>query len=171
MHDSPQHHHLPQQAHVFVQARPALLAQIVRIPPNKGNVSYGQLICTEQDKANVFEIISTMAGNGKITLLIRQGHLKELGAQINHLHPLKFLEIIFTSEHLKGCITSIFEDYFKRNGFMDGLGPSLTNESDKGKLSQHIPFFAKEVNVAPEALQPYILACDWENLVRYLIAQ
>ena len=164
-----QHPHPPEQAYVFVQVPPALLAQIVKIPPNKGNVSYQQLVCTEQDQAHVFEIISTMSENGKLSLLLKQSHLKELGAQINHLHPFKFLEVIFTNDHLKTCMPSIFDDYFKRNGFMEGLGPSLTNEADKGKLDQHVIHFAKEVNVSPEALQPYVTARDWENLVRYLI--
>ena len=77
-------------------------ASILKKPPVKPmDIAYKDLVCTEQDKAIVYEIISTMADNGKLSLLFKQAHLKEIGAQINHLHPLKFLSAIFSEPHLK----------------------------------------------------------------------
>jgi len=145
-------------------------ASIIKKPPTKlVETSFKELTCTEEDQANVAEIINTMAENGKITLLFKQTHLKEVGAQINHLHPLKFLSSIFSREDLKASMPQIWGDYFKRTSLLDGLVPSLTREANKGKLEQYLVDFAEEVNVTPESIKPYFDAQDWENLVLYLI--
>jgi len=147
-------------------------ASIIKFPPSgEKTVTYQELICTDQDKANIYEIITTLADNGKLSLLLKSGHLKQLGAQINHVHPLKFMSTIFSNPRLRMCMPDIFNDYFKRNGFMDGLGPSLERESDKGKLEQYITDFAAELNVMPDGLRDFFKARDWENLVRHLMMQ
>ncbi len=63
----------------------------------------------------------------------------------------------------------IWDDYFKRNGFLDGLGPSLFREAEKGKLDLYLEPFAKEIGLQKEDLKPYTDVHDWENLVLYLI--
>jgi hypothetical protein len=147
-----------------------MMASIIKKPPAKPTETpYKELVCTEQDKAYIYEIISTMAEYGKIHLIFKQSQLKEMGAQINHVHPLKFLSSIFSDSYLKSCMAHVWADYFKKNGFLDGLAPSLTRESEKGKLTQYLSEFAKEVGVKEESLRPYFEARDWENLVLFLI--
>jgi len=156
---------------IINQASPTLspIASMIKFPPVAKSEKYTDLICTEQDRSNIYEIISTMGEYGKLSLLMKQSHLKNLGAQINHVHPLKFLSTILTNPHLKECLTDIFDDYFKRNGFMDGVGPSLSREAEKGKLNQYIAEFAAEVNVSPEKITKYFQNQNWEGLVRFLI--
>ncbi len=131
--------------------------------------SHDWQFCSETDRENINEIITTLAQNGKVKLLFKQNHLKELGAQIDHLHPLKLLSTIFTSPELKSHMTGIFNDYFKRNGFMDGIGPSLDSKSEAGDLNQYIEKFAQEVNVPSENIKPFFENKDWEGLIEYLI--
>ncbi|MES2272648.1 MAG: hypothetical protein V4487_00450 [Chlamydiota bacterium] len=147
------------------------LASIIKLPPAKtGEVAYKDLACSQQDLASIAEIVTTLAENGKISLLLtHQSHLKFLGAQINHVHPLKLLATVITDVHLKNCMNEIFGDYFKRNGFMDGLGPSLERELEKGKLDQYLKDFSLEVGIPMETLKSYVAARDWENLVRFLL--
>jgi len=147
-----------------------LAASIIKKPPAKATeITYNDFVCTEQDKSNVYEIISTMATTGKVSLLFNQSHLKELGTKINHLHPLKFLAAIFTNPELKAHMADVWNDSFKKNGFLNGLAPSLTREAEKGKLQSHIADFANEVGVSEEDLQDYFEERDWKNLVYYLI--
>jgi hypothetical protein len=147
-------------------------ASIIKFPPTKTeDLAYNDLVCTEQDKANIYEIIVTMAEKPKLKLLFIQDHLKQIGAQINHVHPLRFLGTIFSNSRLKESMFTIFDDYFKRNGFMDGLGPSLTNEAEKGKLDQYLNDFSMEVNASPNEIHPHFKSRDWESLVRYLMQQ
>jgi hypothetical protein len=148
----------------------SILGSIIKFPPNKGpGETYVDLVCTDEDQANIYEIISTIADNGKLSLLLKQSYLKNLGAQVNHVHPLKFLSTIFTNHTLKEQMYDIFDDYFKRNGFLDGLVPSLNREADKGKLEQYVGDFSKDLELSPENLLPFFQKRDWENFVRYLI--
>lgn len=110
-----------------------------------------------------------MSENGKLSLLLKQSYLKNIGAQINHVHPLKFISTIVTNPRLKTCMNEIFDDYFKRNGFMDGLGPSLSREADKGKIDPFLNDFSAEVKVPVESMRPYFQNRDWEGLVRFLM--
>lgn len=147
-----------------------LSASIIKKPPAKtGEQTYKDLACTDEQKACVYEIISTMAENGKLSLLFKQNHLKGLGDRISDLHPMKFLETIFTDPYLKTCMMTIWGDSFKRNGFLEGLGPSLTRETEKGKLMAHLPEFGTAIGISSEYLKPYFDAMDWENLVLFLI--
>lgn len=147
----------------------SILSSIIKFPPEKKSDAYADLVCTEQDQANIYEIITIMADHGKLSLLLKKSYLQNLGAQISHVHPLKFLSTIVTHPRLRSCLHDIFGDYFKRNGFMDGIGPSLTREVEKGKLDQYIDDFAKEVAVPREKLNKYFQNRDWEGLVRVFI--
>lgn len=143
---------------------------VVKIPPAKTqDEAYSELTLTEQDRTIIYEIIKTIADNGKLTLLFKQNHLKQLGTQINHVHPLKFLSAIFTHPELKICMIDVYDDYFKKTGFLDGLAPSLTREAEKGKLTQYLDDFAADLQVSLDGIKPYFQSGDWEELVRYLI--
>ena len=52
---------------------------------------------------------------------------------------------------------------------MEGLGPNLSKESEKGKLDQYIGDFAAEVQVQADAIRPYFQQGDWDGLVEHLI--
>jgi hypothetical protein len=147
------------------------LASFIRVLPadGGGNIPYNELVCSEKDQENIAFIITTMAENGKLTLLFRKGELNRIGAEINHVHPFKFLGTVFANDELKAHMREIYKDYFKWNGFMDGLGPSLTNKADQDKLGQYLEEFATEARVPAQELTGYINSKDWESMVRYLM--
>lgn len=145
-------------------------ASIIRRPPVKASeLKYNDLLCTEEQKAYIYEIVSAMGEKGKLSLLFQQDHLKELGERVNDVHPLKFLEVVFTNPYLKNCMMVVWNDRFKRNGFLEGLIPSIAREIEKGKFQIYIPDFAKEIGVNPEHLQGFIVTQDWENFIAFLI--
>ncbi|MBI3508977.1 MAG: hypothetical protein HY069_05035 [Chlamydiia bacterium] len=176
-------HYTPPQQYVqyLLPAHFQQLASIIKIPPAEtSDSSYKSLLCTQEDKDMIDELITTLGENGKLALLTIQSDVRRLGAQINHVHPFKFLAVIFSTPRLKEHMkNNIFSDYFKRNGFMDGLGPSLSREALKGKLHPYIDDFAKEVNVSPDMLRQLFdnrqwsgsdwSNRDWEKLVYFLI--
>lgn len=131
--------------------------------------SYTELVCTEEDQNNIDYLIQTMATHRKLSLLLKKNELNGIGDKIYHVHPFKFLGTVFSNENLKACMREIYKDYFKWNGFMDGLGPSLTIQADQGKLGQYLNDFAKETGVTSQELLGYIQSKDWESMVRYLM--
>jgi hypothetical protein len=155
---------------IFISLVLPASASIIKKPPVKSTeLSYDDLVCTEEHKIYIREIITTMAENGKLALLFKQTHLKEIGAKINDVHPLKFLSTVFSDPDLKTCMFPIWSDYFKRTNLIDGLGASLTREAEKGKLHQHLERFAEDVGVPAADLQPYFDQRDWENMVFHLM--
>jgi hypothetical protein len=155
---------------IFGLCATSVSCSIIKRPPAKSvDVAYKDLPCTEQDRNNIYEIISNMAEKGKLNLLFQQSHLRELGAQINHVHPLTLLSVIFTNAYLKSCMFYIWGDYFKRNNFIDGLAPALTREAEKGKLSIYLEDFAKDLGIPAETLKTYFDSRDWENMVFFLV--
>lgn len=170
------HYPPPPPAHHFCidDLLTQLLASILKFPPDRPQkeTPYKDLVCTEQDKAIIYEIITTMARNSKLGLFMKSNHLRNLGAQINHVHALKFLATIFSNPELKACMPDIFDDHFKKGGLMDGLAPSLTRESEKGKLMMYLEDFSKEVGQHPHNtphIRNYFQSQEWENLVKFLM--
>ncbi len=147
----------------------SLIATMIKFPVEDKSPAYADLVCTQQDQANIYEIITQLADNGKISLLFKKGYIEDLGDQIQHVHPLKFLSTIVIHPHLNSCLYEVFDDYFKRNGFMNGIGPRLTKEAEKGKLNQYIADFAGEVKIPQDRLMKFFKNQDWEGLVRFFI--
>ena len=160
----------PLAYHALINTPLSCLAALIKLPPAPlEDIAYKDLAFSDQDKACIGEIIQTVAENGKLTLLSKQNHLRFLGAQVNHVHPLKFLATSIGTEETKNFIRVIFDDYFKRNGYMEGLAPSLTREADKNNLEKYLPEFAEEINVPLDSFRFYFQVRDWEGLVRFLI--
>ncbi len=146
------------------------LAAIIKLPLNPGaEIAYQDLVCTAEDRASIIELITMIAENNKIALLLSQTHLKNLGAQINHVHPLKFLSICLGSPEMKANMILIFEDYFKRNSLMEGIGAGLSREAEKGKLQGYLPHFTQEIGISEPSIRSYVATQDWEGLVRFLM--
>jgi hypothetical protein len=166
-------HHLPPPkpfVYFATMKKPKTIAAIIKIPAKVAEETYKDLRCTNDDVANIHNIVTTMASNGKISLLFNhETRLREIGVAIEHVHPMKLLGVIFREPHLKVQMLEIFNDYFKRNGFLDGLIPSMMLQFEKGKLFPFLTDFAHEVKVSENELRPYFQALDWEGLVWHLI--
>lgn len=170
MHDHPP----PKPFYFFLpKEKKTLFASIIKVPPkpNQSIPKYQELVCTQEDQALIYEVISTIAEHGKVGILFRISHLKEIEAKIDHVHPLKFLETIFSNPYLKECMWDIFDDYFKRSGFMDGLNPSLSREAELGRLFIYLQEFADRVNVPLAHIEPLFQSRSWEELVYRLMGR
>lgn len=159
---------LPMKApYVQFYKRPALGA-VIKIPPNPTEDHYKEP--SDQEKKIIFEIISTVSRTGWINLALKRGHLNQLGAEIALVHPLKFLETIFTNPELVECMPEIFNSDLKRDGFMHGgLTANLNRESDKGRLKDHLDDFAQRVKAPREKLEEFFNLRNWEGMVGFLI--
>jgi len=63
-----------------------------------------------------------------ISIAIAKGDLVAAGDRIDHVHPLRFLEAVFTDEELKVGIRNIRGKGWVWNHFVGGLKDSLSTE-------------------------------------------
>jgi len=133
-------------------------------------IEYENLVCTEIDKQKISYIVTTIAKHGKVTLLVKfYTDLNRCGAEVDHVHPLKFISTVMLNPELKWDMKEIRSDYFKWKSFMDGLGGSLTSQAEQNKLSCYLEHFAHELNIPVEQAQYFCERRDWPGLVEFLI--
>ena len=123
----------------------------------------------EADRAVITKIIHYMGKNSVFKLLMKKSSLERDGDKIEHLHPLRFLWHIFTSNQLRADVKIIERSYFKWNGFMDGCRRRLDYMSKANNLEKYLPGFVKEVNIDHKQALNLVRKKDWENFVRLMI--
>ncbi len=156
-----------------------LLAVIVTIPgriqvshaeeimESKG--SFFSLPLEEWEQKAIRNIICTMAEKNLLQLGLEKKTLKKKGKKINHVHPLRFVDYIFSDPHLKKCMQQIKKSSFKWNGFVRGFSGRMMEEAVKDNLRPYIPEFSEHLAVNQENLKIYIDNKDWEGLLKYLL--
>ena len=155
------------------------LATKIKIPSSneQKDLTYSQLPGSDiADREKIIELFATMGSKGKMDLLMHyKSHLEKIGQEIEHVHPLKLLGVVFSVEtlkeyNMKEYMDNVYHDYFKWTNFYDkGILPNLKNEVLKNNLFQYMEDFAQEVGVAPESISGYFNKQDWEGLIKYLI--
>lgn len=150
------------------------IAKIVTLPPASQTVteatSFKDLECTAEDAQKIHHLISTMGEHGKLDLLVNyQKELRQIGRDIDHVHPLKFLSVILSDPYLKSCMKKIHSDYFKWSTLIDGLAGKLTINAKQNKLSIFLNDFAKSINISPDSIQGFVEKQKWEDMTIYLI--
>ncbi len=169
-------HRLPLRSDTIASAlENPILAGIVKIPPGgikppQGDTSYDELDCSDSDKEKIGYILTTMAANGKLTLLLTyKKDLEKAGNEIGHVHPLKFLGVTFSNPKLSQAMKEIRHDYFKWRGFADGIKPSLTNQATQNKLLPYLDDFSKEINRPAARIKPFLENKDWDGMLDFLL--
>ncbi len=124
-----------------------------------------------QDKDDIRYILRTLANNSLLKIGGSSSALKSAGDRIDRIHPLRFLQVVFSDEELKVCIANIQGRSWVWSEFLSGITGSLDDEAAHGNLkNQHIKDFAKNIKIKPEMITPYVEAEQWEELVTTLIS-
>ncbi len=122
------------------------------------------------EKADIAYIITTLANKKGVALLFKRSALNAAGDRVNHVHSLKFLEVIFTDPKLKADMKKIHNKSFVWRNFMDGMCGSLQRQADAGNMTEEqIDAFAKAVKVDPKLLYPLVKERNWNKFVETLI--
>lgn len=132
------------------------------------NLFYSLPITYEEERT-IHRIITTMADKNIFLLALDRKKLERKGKEIEHVHPMRFLGVIFASSHLRHSMNNIKKSGFKWDGFMGGLARRMKEESSKHNLTPYIPGFCQHVHANPDKVSSFIHRRDWEGLVRYLL--
>lgn len=124
---------------------------------------------TKDEKKNISYIVTTLANKSLVKLLSLKSSLEKVGDKVNHVHPFRFLQCIYTDEELKVCIHNIMGRGWVWKDFMKGLSESLNEEAQRNNLRQEcINDFAKIVGIDPGLINTPIQEHRWEDFVKLL---
>jgi hypothetical protein len=128
-----------------------------------------QLPLSHEEQKIIAKIISTIGSKNEILLLLEKRSLERKGKEIEHVHPLRFLSVIFTDRELKAYFRSIRKSHFKWGHLLDGLSRRLEEEADRDNLLRYLPAFSQLLEVNLDVLRVLAHNRDWEAFVTYLL--
>ncbi len=156
-------------SHYYNDVR-AVLKQDIPKKTYQGYRNYTNSV-TASEFSNIHFILKTMATKTLAGLLKYKSELEETGDRVDHVHPLKFLTAVFTSEELKVHIHNI-----KKRGswiwgeFFKGLKGSLQEESEIGNLNEFMILdFAANVKIDFKLIQNDLLNRHWDDFIKTLL--
>lgn len=125
---------------------------------------------SKSDVDDLTFILSTMAKSSLAGIATKRSDLKRAGERIEHLHPYRFLEIIFTNEELKAYVAAVRGRAFVWKEFLNGLEGSFEDEwKNKNVTTEQLKDFSNRVGLDHNLLQPYVKDQRWKDLVNKLI--
>jgi len=146
------------------------LLSFIKIPTKPQPEKYADLHCTKEDKDKIIELISTIGSHGKIDLLLHhKKRCRQIEAEIRHIHPFKFIGVIFSHPEMTKYMKHIHDDWFVWKNFIDEFSGNMKNEATKRRLYPFLADFAKEVHAPEHELKIYIDRKDYEGFLKYLI--
>ncbi len=117
-----------------------------------GCVPYSDSV-SKESKANISEIVLTLANTSTVGLAFKAQHLRDLGANVD-LHvpsPLSFLAAIFKDKGLANAMKVVQQSSYKYNNFCEGLYDNMMkNYKDPECFEKNLRAFAKSLNINAE---------------------
>ncbi len=128
---------------------------------------------TKKEKKHIKFIVTNLADTDPISLLQIKDKMLKAGKKIDHVHPLRFLEAVFTDGKMKVGIRNIKRRItWIKDEFFDGLIESLDHEFKLNNLTDPMVHqFAGIVKVAPAKILPAIHQKRWMHFIDILIQE
>lgn len=119
---------------------------------------------TDAEKRDIRYIIITLATKSYFSLLMQQRSLTDAGNRTAQIHPLKYLEYIFSDPELRSATKNI--KGMPWNRFAGDMAHSLNNEYENGTLNkEQLKSFSQSTNISEANLMPYFENEQWKELI------
>lgn len=138
------------------------------------SASYTSLAITEQEAKAIREIVTILGKPrwGKyLYLAAKTFYLKEKGAEVDNVHPLRFIGYICIDPKLKDYLANIKDDSWIWPQFIGPLGEALEKKSKEQVLAPYLQGFAQDLHVDPKRVEVYINEKNFDGLIDYLIGK
>lgn len=125
---------------------------------------------TKSDKSDIKYIVTTLARDSLISVGKQRSSLNKAGDRIEHVHPFRFLLVVFEDEEIKAGVHAIRDrGGWIGSGFFDGLTESLKNEHARGNIAPFISHFAAELKIEADLVESHVKKGSWNALIFDLI--
>lgn len=136
----------------------------------KKNFRDYNLSVTKKEKQDISEIIKALSQKSLLSLAASRSELKKIGNRIDHLHPLRFLSTLLTSEELKTGLHKIRERGWVWEEFSSDLVKNLDKEHSNNNLKEeYLADFAKRVGIDLNEIKSPIHNKAWKQFIDLLI--
>lgn len=145
-----------------------IVAKPGKQPKDQPRNYFAQL--SQKEKDDIRFILTTLANNSVVKIATYRSSLKKAGDRVDHIHPFRFLQCIFTNEDLKVCIRNIQGKSWVWGEFLEGITSSLREETQKNNLRpEYLVDFATILGIDVDAVYQSYLNNQWEEMVNILI--
>ncbi len=125
---------------------------------------------SREERAQIQGLVKTLAHDSYAKLIWNKTAITKTGDRVNHVHPLRFLEAIFTDLSTTRSLHKLQARGWVWSEFVQGLNQSLKEESEKKNITEtFVVDFASNVRGNPEVLFAIIQKKDWNHLVSTLL--
>jgi hypothetical protein len=148
---------------------------IVFSAPQGGQNSFTQLPLNPEEEKLIYDLVYEVGNAGWGTLWLDKAKLLQIGKDIHHVHPLRFLGVVYSHPPLKEAMKKIFSDIVKFRSFFlgsqgqTGFSDKMDREHERKNLKPHLWGFSQLVQKHPDQLEPFIEHKDWIGLVECIV--
>lgn len=121
------------------------------------------------EKKIIEKIVTSLAEKTLTQLLLDRKEMEKRGDQVRHVHPLRFMGIVFGDSYLKSCLPQFRNQAFKWSNFIAGFADRMKEELAKNNLLQHIDGFADYLGADAGKIRELVNKGQFEEIVNYLI--
>ena len=133
--------------------------------------SFHHLPINQEDMRNTYRLIHSLGTLSWYELLWQKREIESIGDKVDHLHPFRFLALIFRDPHLRECMKNIYSSSLKWHRFLKGLSEKMDKRSKAGELIPQLPGFCHVTDTDYDCVKPFIEKRDWEGFLKYMITK
>ncbi len=136
---------------------------------------------SQEQHTNMSFIMSTMSRANHTQILVNKSKLRQAGHTLSPIHPLRYLEHIFTHPELLRdlCGISRRKNFLwpgflngEDDGVKDGMIGSLKQEAALGNLKpEHIENFTRRANLSYIRIANSIRSKNWDEMMDYIVIE
>jgi hypothetical protein len=129
-------------------------------------------IPSHSEQEDLAHIVRTLATSSWGKLLTMRSSLKKFGDRIDHLHPLRFWQFLFSSEEMKGYIHAMRDRKKIWKEFTSDCCDTLNEESERNNFrAEYIADFSNSLGVNASDIGNAIEQKKWNTFFDLLISQ
>lgn len=123
------------------------------------------------DKKIIEHIVLTLGNSSLISLAKSKSELRKKGLEIDRIHPLRFLEHVFSDEKLKAAFSNMEKRKWVWSEFFDGMKTRLDEEANNKNVLEHLEAFTTNLNIDIKNLQSLAKEKRWKDFFNELFLQ
>lgn len=123
-----------------------------------------------KEKKMIRNLICTLGNKPLGKIWKEQSSLRRIANKLSHIHPLRFLEYVFTEEEITMALANIIDRQYVWPHFTSIVFTSLDEESQRQNLLlEHVQLLAKTLRIDPNLIFPALQQQQWREFLLLLL--